>query len=171
VNKISFLGRISKYKGVELFIEAIELTNKNFPDEQYWVAGKPIGNYYIPKTEQIISNLKLELKHLSNQELTDIISDSKVIVCPYIESTQSGVIMTAYALCKPVIVTNVGGLPEYVKNNTGIICEPDPLSLNKAIEELIQKHSNTNFSNQIKLFSEDLRLNFRNSINNVYTNE
>ena len=44
------------------------------------------------------------------------------MVCPYTDATQSGVIMSAFAFNKPVIATNVGGLPEMVKNqHYGII--------------------------------------------------
>ena len=37
------------------------------------------------------------------------------MVCPYTDATQSGVIMSAFAFNKPVIATDVGGLPEMVK--------------------------------------------------------
>lgn len=38
------------------------------------------------------------------------------MVCPYTDATQSGVIMSAFAFSKPVIATNVGGLPEMVRH-------------------------------------------------------
>ena len=36
------------------------------------------------------------------------------MVCPYTDATQSGVIMSSYAFYRPVVATNVGGLPEMV---------------------------------------------------------
>lgn len=43
----------------------------------------------------------------------------------HIEASQSGVVMLAYSFSKPVIVTNVGGLPEQVFEDTGIIIQPN----------------------------------------------
>lgn len=166
--KITFVGRISKYKGVELFVNSIEITNFKYSNEEYCIAGKPVGNYRIPINATKINNIKFVLKHLSIKELTNIISQSKVIVCPYIESTQSGVIMTAYALGKPVIVTNVGGLPEYVNFNTGQISEPDSAALSKAIEAFIENPLYSEFSVGIKAFSEALEIKFLNGVRNIY---
>ena len=62
------------------------------------------------------------------------------MVCPYTDATQSGVIMSAFAFNKPVIATNVGGLPEMVKHgHYGLIIEArDEQSLTDAIVELWQ---------------------------------
>ena len=52
--------------------------------------------------------------------------------------TQSGVVMTSLALNTPVIVSNQGGLPEYVQNNiTGMIANTDAASFATAIETFI----------------------------------
>src|SRR5690606_13516289 len=57
-------------------------------------------------------------------ELVEIVCQSQLIICPYTDATQSGVIMMAYALHRPVLVTNVGGLTEYViSGQTGLISE------------------------------------------------
>jgi starch synthase len=47
------------------------------------------------------------------------------VVCPYTEASQSGVVPIAYAFKKPVIVTRVGCLPDYVEDGgTGLIVDP-----------------------------------------------
>lgn len=43
-----------------------------------------------------------------------MIRNCEFTVVPYIDATQSGVIMSAYAFNKPCVATNVGGLPEMV---------------------------------------------------------
>jgi glycosyltransferase involved in cell wall biosynthesis len=44
------------------------------------------------------------------------------VVLPYVDATQSGVLMTAHAFDKPAIVTDVGGLPEVVESGvTGFV--------------------------------------------------
>ncbi len=71
------------------------------------------------------------------ENLANLIFQSSVVVCPYVDATQSGVVMSAFAFKKPVIVTNVGGLPEMVDHEkTGFIIEPKS---SQAISDAISK--------------------------------
>jgi len=117
---ISFVGRISPYKGVDLFVEAIDLIHKKYPNQKFVIGGKTIKGYTPDFIESDKELLTIKNKFLSNDEISSLVYNSKIIVCPYKDATQSGVIMTAYALNIPVVVSNIGGLPEYViKNNSG----------------------------------------------------
>ena len=59
---------------------------------------------------------------ISYQEGAELFQRSSVIVLPYIEGSQSGVIPTAYSFKKPVVVTDVGSIPEIVDDGvTGLI--------------------------------------------------
>ena len=95
------------------------------------------------------------------------------MVCPYTDATQSGVIMSSFAFNKPVIATNVGGLPEMVKHeHYGIIIpEKDSNTLAENIimlwkhPEKLKKYSdnikqdyNTGFQSW-KQIAEDLNMN------------
>jgi glycosyltransferase involved in cell wall biosynthesis len=54
-----------------------------------------------------------------------LIKEAKLIVCPYIDATQSGVLMTAFALHKPVIASSVGAFAEHIKNDVnGLLVKP-----------------------------------------------
>jgi glycosyltransferase involved in cell wall biosynthesis len=145
---ISFIGRISPYKGVEIFLEVIEELAVESPELRFMIAGKLIDGYSLTdKISASNQNLLFLEKHLTNSELVDIISKSQLIVCPYLEATQSGVIMTAKALNRPVLVSNVGALPEYVQDNTtGIVI--DDLSkqgLKEGILNFVKKNQFENF--------------------------
>ena len=63
-----------------------------------------------------------------------------MVVLPYIEASQSGIIPIAYAFKKPVVVTNVGSIPEVVDDGiTGFIVPPkDPDALASAITKLLR---------------------------------
>jgi glycosyltransferase involved in cell wall biosynthesis len=61
------------------------------------------------------------------------------VVQPYRNATQSGVTPLAYHFEKPMIVTNVGSLPDLVPHHkSGLVCEPDPSSISAAIEQYFQ---------------------------------
>ena len=70
---------------------------------------------------------------------TDFIPDSLVryylsaadfVIQPYRNATQSGVTPLAYHFEKPMLVTNVGGLPDLVPDGkVGLVCEPSPDSI------------------------------------------
>jgi glycosyltransferase involved in cell wall biosynthesis len=89
--------------------------------------------------------------HLQDQLIlrTDFISDSEVkyylsaadfVIQPYRDATQSGVTPLAYHFEKPMLVTNVGGLPDMVPHNkAGIVTEPDPSAIAQGILELYAK--------------------------------
>jgi len=121
---ISFIGRISSYKGINVFIEAAKIVNGHYPEQKFMVAGKRVPNYQLEYSVEDLArfNILINEKYLSNSELTGIVLDSSIIVCPYQEATQSGVVMTAHALERPVLVTNCGGLPENIEHGeTGLI--------------------------------------------------
>ena len=125
-NYISFVGRISPYKGIEQFIEAIPKVLAVFPDQQFYIGGKTITGYTPTFLNTTQKNVTIKNAFLTNSNLAAIINDSCLLVCPYKDATQSGVIMSAYALACPVLVTNTGGLPEYVQEGkTGVIAPPN----------------------------------------------
>lgn len=135
-----FFGFIRKYKGLDLLLDAIALLR----DEpvKFLIAGE----YYedpAPYEEQI-RNLRIEDKLILH---TKFIPDSEVkyylcaadgVVQPYRNATQSGVTPLAYHFEKPMVVTNVGGLPALVPDGkVGLVAEPDPQSLAAKIREYL----------------------------------
>ncbi|MEX0275737.1 MAG: glycosyltransferase family 4 protein, partial [Flavobacteriaceae bacterium] len=120
---ITFVGRISPYKGVDLFVEAADRVRKRLKNQKFVVAGKTAPGYSPDFLHGENTYIEVVNKFLENEELVDIITHSELIVCPYRDATQSGVVMTAYALGCPVLVTNTGGLPEYVTPEMGLVSQ------------------------------------------------
>jgi glycosyltransferase involved in cell wall biosynthesis len=131
-NTVLFFGRITFYKGIEIL----------FPNFHLIIAGAQNAGYSLPDPPQLANNgtCEFRLHYISLEEMTQLFTESAFIVLPYIESTQSGVISTAYAFRKPVIVTKVGGLPEMVEDYvTGRVIPPgDAEVLAEAIVELLK---------------------------------
>ena len=116
---ILFYGRISKYKGVEILLGAFDIINRKYPNVKLIIAGKANYNYSIPKSlkNMIGTSLFIINRFITNEEVSFLMRESSVLVCPYKDATQSGVIMTALSFGLPVVASNVGGLPEYIQNN------------------------------------------------------
>jgi glycosyltransferase involved in cell wall biosynthesis len=147
---VLFFGFIRKYKGLDILLDAIkEIQNSKFKIQNLKLL--IAGEFYEdrrPYDEQIA---KLGIK--DNLILhTDFIPDSKVknymcaadaVIQPYRNATQSGVTPLAYHFEIPLIVTNVGGLPDMVPDNkAGLVAEPTAESLAEKITEYFAKGEN-----------------------------
>ncbi|GAA6342030.1 hypothetical protein I090019C5_32680 [Phocaeicola massiliensis] len=119
--------------------EAMIKVHEVIPDATLTIAGG--GKLYF--NFQKYSNLKyinLINRYVDMEELAHLLQKSEIVACPYTDATQSGVIMTSYSLCKPVVATNVGGLEEMVDNEkSGILVSPkDSDALANAIIHLLK---------------------------------
>ena len=140
---ILFFGFIRKYKGLDLLLEAMK-------DERIKQSGIKLlvaGEFYedAKQYQELIDRLGIRNRLILK---TDFIQDSEVkyylcaadaVVQPYRNATQSGVTPLAYYFEKPMIVTNVGGLPSLVPDGkAGIVTEPQPKSIAEAIIKFYQ---------------------------------
>lgn len=138
-HNVLFFGRISPYKGIEYLCEAMTLVRQKIPDATLTIAGG--GQFYFDKTRYSSQKwIKIINQYITIKEMSELFNDCDISVCPYIDATQSGVINTSYSLSKPVVATNVGGLPEMVVDGkTGILVPPkNSQILAEAIVELLK---------------------------------
>lgn len=145
---ILFAGKVSPYKGLDYLLPAMRLVHDECPDCRLVVAGG--GKYHFDLSPYLPSDyIDIRNRYIPEEELVALISHARFVVCPYTDATQSGVVMSAFAFGKPVIATNVGGLPEMVKDGRyGIVVrEKDTDTLAKAMarlwteEETAEKYS------------------------------
>lgn len=135
---VLFFGFIRKYKGLDLLFEAMN-------DERIRKAGIKLlvaGEFYEDEKsyqEQINKlgireQLILRTAFIPDNEVQFYISAADAVIQPYRNATQSGVTPLAYHFEKPMIVTNVGGLPSLVPHEkVGLVAEPEPKSIADAI--------------------------------------
>lgn len=139
-----FFGFIRKYKGLDILLDAMKLlskriTNFQFPMPKLLIAGEFYGDekFYQQKIDELgIRNmLILETHFITDSEVKNYFCATDLVVQPYRNATQSGVTPLAYHFEKPMIVTNVGALPDYVPHEkAGLVAEPTAASLAGAIE-------------------------------------
>lgn len=127
--KINFLffGRIEPYKGLWILLEAFaKLTREEKEKSSLTIAGSgSISNY----KEQMhdAEDIRIFNRWIKDTEVNGFFTgDNIVLVCPYVDATQSGPIIVAYGYGVPVIATKTGGLVEQVEDGvTGILVEPN----------------------------------------------
>lgn len=112
---ILFAGKISQYKGLDYLLPAMREVHKHHPEVKLIIAGSGIFHFDIRQYEKE-SYMEFRNRFIPDNEMVSLIQNCLFVVCPYTDATQSGVVMSAFAFNKPVIATNVGGLPEMVAN-------------------------------------------------------
>lgn len=135
---ILFFGYIYPYKGLEYLCEAMKEVHKSHPEVRLVIAGG--GNIYFDWAPyKNIDYIILRNHFIDLPELAGLLSGCEFSVCPYKDATQSGVVQTAFSLGVPLIVTNVGALPDVVKDGqNGLVVPPcDSSSLVGAINTLL----------------------------------
>jgi len=135
---ILFFGLIRDYKGLDILLEAMGDEKLKSEKIKLLVAGEFYGGE--EKYRQIIQDKKIEdrvllyNRFIPDNEVNRYFSAADLVVQPYKHATQSGITQIAYHFSKPMIVTNVGGLPETVPHDkVGLVCEPNEKSLANAI--------------------------------------
>lgn len=123
-HNVLFFGRISPYKGIEFLCQAMRKVKERVPDATLTIAGG--GKIYFDIAPyQKLDWVEVINRYVGMEELAGLLQYCALSVCPYTDATQSGVIMTSYSLCKPVVATNVGGLGEMVEDGkTGLLVSP-----------------------------------------------
>jgi glycosyltransferase involved in cell wall biosynthesis len=117
-----FFGRILPYKGIGLFVEACESLRRQRLRFDISVFGEGELNDRRPRLEAM--DATIVNRWISDSDIASMMEAHDVIVVPNLEASQSGVISTAFAAGRPVIVTPVGGLVEQVDDGrTGLVAD------------------------------------------------
>lgn len=152
---ILFFGFIRDYKGLDLLLEAFAAEGlRKFPVRlivagEFYTDSKPYS--------ELIKKLNLEnyiiLKNdfIPNDEVRYYFCAADLVVQPYKSATQSGVTQIGYHFNKPMLVTDVGGLPEIIPDKMiGYVVKPDPGAIADAIKDFFEKDRKTEFEENVK---------------------
>ena len=146
---ILFFGSIRRYKGLEYLIEAFKDVRDGVGNVMLLIAGQIHDGE--PAAFHYYSNLIGQLaccddvmcinEYIPLEQVKNYFSAADVVVLPYIQASQSGVLLSAYAAGRPVIVTDTGGLSEVVENGRSgyVIPSKDVKALVRAITDIMQE--------------------------------
>ncbi len=156
-----FFGLIRRYKGLDLFIEALN----NIDLEKYHIRPLIVGEFYADK-DPILSRINSEHKHLytiedrfvSDEEMAELFTLSDALVMPYRSASQSGILANAINFHLPAIITNLSGLTEYVdhQKTAWIVPKDDIQELKKAILSLTNQDTLNELSNELRPLKNQL---------------
>lgn len=151
---ILFFGFIRDYKGLDLLLEAMADERVKKLNVKLIIAGE----YYSDPKPYREMMLKFGLKKMviektdfiPNAEVVNYFCACNLVVQPYKSATQSGVTQIAYHFEKPMIVTNVGGLPEMIPDGiVGYVVEPDSKAIADAMLDFFDRGRELEFSNNV----------------------
>ena len=120
-----FFGLVRAYKGLRYLIDALPSIRERL-DCQLVVAGEFYDDPqpYIDQVAELglTEHVHIVNEYIPNESVANYFHAADVVVLPYVSATQSGIVQIAFGLNRPVITTNVGGLPEAVADGrTGLV--------------------------------------------------
>jgi glycosyltransferase involved in cell wall biosynthesis len=137
--RLLFFGRIRRHKGLDLLINAYHLMRHQGLHSSLTVVGS--GNLS-PYHDLLngIPDKQIVNRWVDDSEIAGFMREADLLVLPYRQASQSGVIPTAFRLGLPAVVTPEGGLVEQVDHmRTGVIAEETSTdALRRAITTLLE---------------------------------
>jgi len=153
---ILFFGRIRPYKGIEILLAAFRQLLTSHANYRLIIAGEPKkgSEDYLDEIQRTISRefskgeIILKVQFIPDEEMELYLKAADVLVLPYKNIFQSGVLFLAYSFGLPVVATDVGSFrEEIVEGKTGFLCRPDdPADLAKTLEQYFSSELYRNLS-------------------------
>ena len=145
-----FFGFIRAYKGLDLLLEAFADQRLKEDNAKLIVAGEFYGDSepYLKQIKdlQIEDRVVLCTDFIPDSEVNRHFSAADIVAQPYKTATQSGVTQIAFHFEKPMLVTNVGGLPEIVPDGKiGYVVEPDAKQIADALHRFFAEKKQAAF--------------------------
>lgn len=149
---ILFFGRLEKYKGIEVLVEAGKYLSKK---TKIVIAGPGllpknlVSSIHSQKGRFILYN-----NFLTDKEVCNLFQRSKVCVLPYLQATQSSLPQTAYSFGLQIVASNTGTFTEEIPKLGGTLVEPGnpeqlATALRYALNKNVSKITNTNSNTAI----------------------
>ena len=141
--RILFFGRMWAYKGLDVFLDAIDLLAKRRVRHHAVVAGR--GPEMVRLTTRMAAMPTIETidAYISAADTSTLFQSAEVVALPYKDATQSGVLASAFGNHRPVVASATGGIPDVVTDGiNGLLVPPgDATALADALERVLTTRS------------------------------
>lgn len=135
-----FFGQIKEVKGLDLLLDAMAEVLKAYPEARLLIAGKPWKSDFAIYEEQmrklgIADQCITHIHYIPDDKVADYYAAADLVVLPYRRTYQSGVVLMAMSYGKPVLVSNIAGMVEVVRDNESgfVFTSGDVVSLAQTI--------------------------------------
>ncbi|MGM9838404.1 MAG: glycosyltransferase [Paludibacteraceae bacterium] len=150
-----FFGFIRDYKGLDLLMRAFADKRLEQQPVRLLVAGEFYNNAeqyaQLEKELGLVGRIVWHTRFIANDQVRLYFSAADMVVQPYKSATQSGVTQVAYHFCKPMLVTNVGGLAEIVPDGkVGYVTAVEPQAIADALVDFCEKEATAFFDENIR---------------------
>ncbi|WPY95390.1 glycosyltransferase family 4 protein [Limimaricola variabilis] len=140
--RVLLFGRIFAYKGLATLLRAEAMLSNSLPTLQVTIAGR--GDDPMDLAHLMGRSQRYEIRRgfVPDREVAQLFTDADLVVLPYDEASQSGVLHLAATFGKPVVVTDVGELGATVtQHRIGRVVPPrTPSALAHALCDLAREH-------------------------------
>jgi glycosyltransferase involved in cell wall biosynthesis len=133
-------GLMRPYKGIDMLLDAWRGTGAveaPIRDAELWIAGMPKMDISALRAAAP-TGVRLDPRFITDDELPAYFERADLVVLPYLQADQSGVLFTALAFGKPLLLSDVGGFPELAGTGAArVVPARDPRALGRALRELL----------------------------------
>jgi glycosyltransferase involved in cell wall biosynthesis len=130
---VLFFGLLRPYKGIDVLLEAWH----GIEDAELWIVGMPRMDISALRASAP-ANVRFDARFIDDCELRAYFARADLLVLPYHEADQSGVLFTALAFAKPMLLSDVGGFGEVAATGAArTVPAGDPRALHDALIELL----------------------------------
>lgn len=135
---VLFFGLLRPYKGLDVLLEAWRRIGSARPDgAELWIVGMP--RFDLASLQTNIDGVNLVPRFITDPEIPSWFEHADLVVLPYKQAEQSGVLFTALAFGKPLLLSDVGGFPEIAEMGAAISVKAgDPSALADALAALLR---------------------------------
>jgi glycosyltransferase involved in cell wall biosynthesis len=154
---ILFFGLIRGYKGLDLALKALQDSRIKELGIKLIIAGEFYDKKekYSELLQATKASVLLYDHYIPQDEVRYYFAAADCVVQPYKAATQSGITQVAYNFNKPMIVTNVGGLPEIVAHEkVGYVTELNETAIADAIVRFYSENKKEEFEKNVELEKE-----------------
>jgi glycosyltransferase involved in cell wall biosynthesis len=136
-----FFGAVKAYKGLDILYQAYQQVLEDCPRAYLIVAGHPENEAQKQIMAQVaaLPRTLVQPGFIPEKTLWSYFLAADVALYPYREITQSGAVITAMQMAKPLILTQVGGLPDLSGDYAWLIPPEDPPALAAAMQKAYEQ--------------------------------